>query len=140
MWDYLIKWLLLLVKSLPTNVHVRKINVHLFLVINVYTLYPLLTPASIPWYTINTVDPCILRSKWKWKRRTEDIFVISQCKVLGKMNGFLLDNYFLSQKANSNEDKMMLISKTVYNAIISLQGRELQSTWKQFNGCWRNRK
>ena len=44
------------------------------------------------------------------------------------MNGFLLDNYFLSQKANSNEDKMMLISKTVYNAIISLQGRELQST------------
>ena len=58
----------------------------------------------------------------------EDIFVISQCKVLGKMNGFLLDNYFLSQKANSNEDKMMLISKTVYNAIFSLQGRELQST------------
>ena len=93
MWDYLIKWLLLLVKSLPTNVHVRKINVHLFLVINVYTLYPPLTPASIPWYTINTVDPCILRSKWKWKRRTEDIFVISQCKVLGKMNGFLLNNY-----------------------------------------------
>ena len=137
MWDYLIKWLLLLVKLLPTNVHVRKINVHLFLVINVYTLYPLLTPASIPWYTINIVDPCILRSKWKWKRRTEDIFVISQCKVHGKMNGFLLNNYLYLKNWIQMNIRWGWFQKQY---IISLQGRELQSTWKQFNECWRNRK